>query len=279
MITVFEALIWGVKKLEETECEKKTDAHRPQLDAELLLSSVVDKPRSWIFANNDSDLSNDDFERFRKLIRRRACHEPVSQILNEVFFMGRRFEVNRHVLTPRPETEELVQMAAAEKAERYLDVGTGSGVIAISLALETAAEVMASDIDSLSLSVAKKNAKNLQAAVDFKQGSLLEPWAKEDLSNTVIVANLPYIPKTDLNSLDPDVRNYEPYKALFSGHDGADLYVNLFKAMKNVKFKVAYFEIDSSHAEELKALAEKILNRGAQIKNDLSGRSRFLIIH
>lgn len=279
MITVFEALIWGVKKLEETECEKKTDAHRPQLDAELLLSSVVDKPRSWIFANNDSDLSNDDFEKFRNLIRRRACHEPVSQILNEVIFMGRSFEVNRHVLTPRPETEELVQMAAAEKAQKYLDVGTGSGVIAISLALETAAEVMASDIDPLSLSVAKKNAQNLQAAVDFKQGSLLEPWSDKDVKYAVVVANLPYIPKVDLKSLDPDVRDYEPHQALFSGHDGADLYAQLFKAMKNVDFKSAYFEIDDSHAEDLKRQAEKEFNREVQIKNDLSGRSRFLIIH
>lgn len=278
MITVLEALIWGANQLQETSKEKKTDAHRPQLDTELLLSHVLEKSKAWLFTNSDHLLTKDDFEKFRSFIKRRKIHEPVSQILNSSSFYGRNFTVNRHVLSPRPETEEMVSLAVQEKAEAYFDIGTGSGAIAVTLQLETGAKVFASDVDPLAVSVASKNSERLGARVNFKVGYLLEPWVSADFTNSVIVANLPYIPKTEAKNIDPDVIRFEPKIALFSGHDGADLYIELFDQISELPFKSAYFETDILNIEMLKTFAEDIICRPVEIKNDLSGRSRFLII-
>jgi len=210
-------------------------AERARRDAETLLLHVVGKNRAWLMAHLDEDLGEEDAARFALLIARRALGEPIQYITGEQEFFGLPFGVTPDVLIPRPETEHLVEraveLASGLTGVRILDVGTGSGAIAVALAHELPqAQITALDISAAALGIARGNAERNGVAgrIDFKLSDLL--GAVEGERFAMIVSNLPYVPEGDRGSLAVEVREHEPVLALFAGEDGLDVYRRLIPA-------------------------------------------------
>jgi release factor glutamine methyltransferase len=202
-------------------------------DSELLLTHTLKKNRTWLLAHDDELLSDKLFLSYTELLARRRCGEPIQYIIGETEFYGLPFRVTRDVLIPRPETEHLVEkvieLAARFQQPRIVDVGTGSGAIAVALAHKLPhAQITATDICSRALVVARKNAKLNEVDLRFLEGDLLAPVASEKFE--IVVSNPPYVPETDRATLSVEVREYEPALALFAGDDGLDVYRRLIPA-------------------------------------------------
>jgi release factor glutamine methyltransferase len=200
-----------------------------RLDAELLLGLAVTATRIQLVVDAKRPLSAEELARFRELVKRRRTFEPVAYILGEREFYGRRFRVDRRVLVPRPDTEALVEVALARTRHvsmsmRALDLCTGSGCVAVTLARERpTSTVYATDASADALAVARDNALRL--------GAYNTVWALGDLFDAVspalrldlVTANAPYIPTGEIESLQIDVRRHEPRVALDGGADGLDV--------------------------------------------------------
>lgn len=205
---------------------------RARLDAEFLLLQVLEKNKAWLMAHRDEELPKAEFARFIELIELRYHGEPIQYIVGQAEFFGLPFRVTSDVLIPRPETEHLVEKAIALAVEfsipRIVDVGSGSGAIAVALAHSLPnARVTAVDLSSAALHIAEKNARS-NGVVDrmrFLEGDLLQPVQNEAFD--LVVSNPPYVPETDRTSLAVEVREYEPALALFAGSDGLDIYRHL----------------------------------------------------
>jgi release factor glutamine methyltransferase len=200
---------------------------QPRLDAEVLLASALGATRVQLIVDRERPLLPAELSLFRELVKRRRTHEPVAYLLGEREFYGRTFRVDRRVLVPRPDTETLVDVGLLRSAlrslsARVLDLCTGSGCVAVSLARERpTSKVHATDLDDGALAVARENARRLGAYnVSFSRGDVYEglqpPYGQFDL----IVSNPPYIPTGDLAGLATDVRAFEPRHALDGGADG-----------------------------------------------------------
>ena len=220
--TIRRVLAWAAEDL------KKHGSSSPRLDAELLLGKVLDLPRVKLVIDAERPLAKGELATYRELHRRRRKGEPVAYLLGVREFYGRPFRVDARVLIPRPDTEILVEVALARSRARSLslralDLCTGSGCVAITIARERpTALVIGSDISRPALDVARQNAVRLGAfnvaffAADlFALPRLLTP-ARLDL----ITANPPYIPDSEEPDLAVDIRDYEPHAALFGGADG-----------------------------------------------------------
>ncbi|MBI5880009.1 MAG: peptide chain release factor N(5)-glutamine methyltransferase [Chloroflexi bacterium] len=203
-----------------------------RLDAEILLAEARSLSRASVRARLDDAPDDAAAGRFAALIARRAQHEPVAYILGRQAFYGLDFAVDRRVLIPRPETELLVECALAWLAARttatVLDVGTGSGAIAVALAVHAPSiRVVALDLSPDALAVAQANAARhgVAARITFRQSDLLESApARADL----MAANLPYISPAEWPALAPGILNYEPHRALDGGAEGLDLFRRFF---------------------------------------------------
>ncbi len=238
-MTIFEALTLGAERLKSTQHEKLQAPGSPKLDAQVLMSFVLNKPSSYLFAHGDEVVDALVLEQYQTFIERRAAHEPIAYITGEKEFYKRPFIVTPATLIPRPDTEVLVEEAlkAAKPETVFLDLGTGSGAIAITLAAESTSGVFATDISTEALDVAVANARKLGVAdrVIFLHGDLLTPfitklksWKEQaNIPSLIITANLPYIARGQYEELDPDVLNFEPKSALLAGVDGLDLYDQL----------------------------------------------------
>ncbi len=199
-----------------------------QRDAELLLLHVAGITRADLLTHPERELTERQSNHYQAAITRRAHHEPVQHILGKQEFYGREFIVNRLVLVPRPETEHVVEAALAlrPEPERILDIGTGSGILAITLAMELKnATVTATDISAAALAVAQKNAQQLGAGerVRFGESDLFA--ALDDERFDCIVSNPPYVATGEV--LEPQVREYEPATALYAGEHGLAIYRRL----------------------------------------------------
>lgn len=184
----------------------------------MLMEHEFGLPSFKLLAGSDVKWNSEVQSRWADYIDRLNRHEPVQYILGEADFFGRKFRVNPSVLIPRPETEELVHYVKQYNPKRILDIGTGSGCIAISLQLETQAMMVATDVSDGALALAKQNAKQLNAKVKFQKHNVLThelPFADLDL----IVSNPPYIPMREKNAMKLNVLNYEPHVALFVEND------------------------------------------------------------
>ena len=202
----------------------------PRRTAESLLGFVIGCERSQLFAHPERALPAERAEQFQRLVARRAGGEPTQYILGMREFFGRDFEVNPAVLIPRPETELLVDwvLETAPEMARVLDVGTGSGCIAVTLACERPLwEICATEISEPALEVAENNARRMKARVDFRQGDLTAPFEGESFD--VVVSNPPYVALGDRTTLSREVRR-EPAIALFAGDDGLEVYRRLIPA-------------------------------------------------
>ncbi|MCY3724840.1 MAG: peptide chain release factor N(5)-glutamine methyltransferase [Candidatus Poribacteria bacterium] len=205
----------------------------PRLDAEVLLGHLLKKSRLQLYLHFEMPVFQEHLTPFRELIKKRIAHTPVSYLTNRKEFMSLDFYVDERVLIPRPETEQLVETiltAETENFQRLLELGTGSGVIATSLAVQHAEwEIVATDISEPALAVARKNAEihACTAQIKFLSGDLFEPvaviYANADAQFDWIVCNPPYIKNTERDTLSPDVRDHEPEIALFAGDDGLDV--------------------------------------------------------
>ena len=198
----------------------------PRLDAELLVAKALGTDRVGLYLDLNRPLVDQERSAIRPLVARRREREPVAYILGHRDFYGRRFKVTPDVLIPRPDTETLVEHALECIPEdapcRVLDVGTGSGAIAVTIAAERPlAQVTATDISEAALKVASENAERLEVAgrIRFERANLLSGAGQYD----VIVSNPPYITVSEMKTLQAEVREYEPVTALEAGEDGLDV--------------------------------------------------------
>ena len=202
--------------------------HNARLNAELLLAGVLGCKRLDLYLQFDRPLQIAELTEFKARLRRRARREPLQYIDGTAAFRDLRLRVDSRVLIPRPETEilagEVLRWAEGRTGLRALDVGTGSGAVAISLAAEGNGRfdsVVATDVSPDALDLARTNAADAGVHLDFRQGSVYQPIGTERFD--VIVSNPPYIAETERADLDPEVRDWEPAAALFSGTDGLDV--------------------------------------------------------
>jgi release factor glutamine methyltransferase len=198
----------------------------PRLDAEVMLADATGLGRSALLADGDEGIDPAAARRFGAMVRRRIRREPVAYILGRKGFRRIELAVDRRVLIPRPETELLVEVALELRPDTVLDVGTGSGAIALAIADELrGASVVGVDTSAAAIDVARENAERLgfgnEDRVTFEplSGNPPQRWVKRQ---QLVVANLPYVPDGDWSALAPEIRDYEPKEALLGGRDGLD---------------------------------------------------------
>lgn len=261
----------------ETLKKKGIDSYH--LDTELILAFSIKKKREWIISHPEFDLSIHQVKRFKKLIARRSKNYPIAYILGYKYFDGLKFKVNKHVLIPRPETEALIE--ATRRVDQpvglILDIGTGSGCIAISLANKFPnSQIIASDISKYALNIAKKNARAHNVKnIKFIKSNLLKNIDEKNID--IIIANLPYV-STDWKN---ESIKYEPKSALYSGKLGLNHYFKLLDQIKKLDFhpKQILLEIDPSQVKSLIEKANSLFkNIKIEIKKDLAGLDRVFII-
>jgi release factor glutamine methyltransferase len=248
----------------------------PRLTAELLLCHAVRCERTYLYAHPERELREVEWIHYGRWLHERMQGKPLQYITKKQEFYGRPFAVSPDVLIPRPETELLIETVVKRRpdAGTIVDVGTGSGAIAITLALELGVSVMATDISSAALRVAGANAVFLQARVGFVAADLLTPIA--DASIEVVVSNPPYVSLTDRESMQREVRDWEPHLALFAGPDGLDIYRRLFpEAWRVLKpGGLLALELGCGLADSASAFAADWQN--VEIAADLAGIPRVL---
>ena len=240
-----------------------------------------------LYLEMDNEVMKEIEDRFEDGIKRILNDEPMNYVLGYSYFYGYKFIVNKDVLIPRPETEELVCLILS-KYDEYLkgqkinicDVGTGSGAIAISLAKEEPnLNVYASDISSEALEVAKQNAKNNDVVVKLMCGSMLQPYIENNIKVDILVSNPPYIKQDEV--LEASVVDYEPHVALFGGEDGLKFYREIFENAHNILNKegMLFFEIGYDQKENLTKLAKQYFeNAYIEVFKDINGKDRMLFI-
>jgi release factor glutamine methyltransferase len=237
---------------------------RARADAELLLLHVVGQNKSWLMAYQEDELAEDKAARYIELIERRQKGEPIQYITGETEFYGLPFRVTPDVLIPRPETEHLVEkvieLAARFEQPRIVDVGTGSGTIAVALAHKLPhAQIAATDISERALVVARKNAKRNGVDFRFLTGDLLAPVAGERFE--IVVSNPPYVPNANRATLSVEVREHEPALALFAGDDGLDVYRRLIPAAFDALTPGGFVALEFGYGQT-KAITEMLARSG-----------------
>lgn len=253
----------------------------PRTDAALLLAHVLGRGREWIVAHGDVVPSAGQVEALRRLCERRAAGVPLPYLLGTAHFYGREFIVNESVLVPRPETEHLVDEALGfiRGPMRVLDVGTGCGAIACTIAAETEACVAATDISRAAIDTASENACRLGVAdrCRFYYGDLAEPLCDRRRFD-VVIANLPYIPTADLPQL-PDPASYEPRAALDGGPDGLAMYRRVLAQVPRLLNERALILLEAAPPtiSSLAALVRSALpNFVVEGRKDYAGMPRYI---
>jgi release factor glutamine methyltransferase len=279
--------IWTIVELlpRATEYLKGKGVSEPRLNAELLLAGVFGLKRLDLYLQFDRPLQSEELAEFRARLQRRARREPLQYIEGEAAFRDLRLQVDRRVLIPRPETEVLVGEVLAWARERSalhaLDVGTGSGAIALSLATEGPFErVVAVDVSPEALQVARANHQALAPAVpvEFRGGSGFGPVAGERFD--VIVSNPPYIAEGERAALEPEVREWEPSQALFSGATGLELIERLIADSPSHLRPGGLLALEIG-AEQIERVSRLVRQTGVyhepRVRRDLAGRDRIVL--
>ena len=252
----------------------------PRADALLLLAHATGKSREWLLAHQDVELSAAQARDFRDFCERRRNGEPIAYILGSAWFYGREFLVNENVLVTRPETEHLVDEALRfiRGPMRVLDVGTGCGSIACTIAAETTALVDATDISPFAIEIATENARRVGVIerCALHVGDLVEPVRNQRFD--LVVANLPYIPTRDLPK-PPDPTSFEPRAALDGGPDGLTLYRRLLPELPSLINAGAMVLLEAAPAT-ISQLAEAVRSAfptfTVSVGKDYSGLERYV---
>lgn len=286
-MTIKQSLHQAIKKLQQKQIDS---AH---LDAEVLLSHILKKPREWLLAHDDRILTASQTAKFEKLILRRAKYEPLAYIIGYKEFYGLKYKVSPAVLIPRPETEQLVEivtelarvMPVKGQKPVILDVGSGSGCICLTLRkLLPKAQILALEASTKALFLARQNAKNLHLNVDFIKSDLLAGVPVKLISGAILAVNLPYLERAEIAKFPLAIRRglaYEPASALYAKKFGTGAYEALYKQINSLAVKPAYLvtEIGAFHYKKFLALANKyFVQADIELKTDLAGRPRFIII-
>lgn len=254
---------------------------RARLDAESLLLHLIGKNRAWLLAHSDEEFGGCKAIGYAALLDRRQHGEPIQYITGECEFYGLPFHVTPGVLIPRPETEHLVEkalaLAACFERPRIVDVGAGSGAIAVALAHALPkAELTSIDVSPKALEVARANAlgNGVEERIRFLEGDLLQPVGNEKFD--LVVSNPPYVPNADRSSLSVEVRDYEPSLALFAGQDGLDIYRRLIPAAYAVLEQNGFLllEIGYGQADAIGALLRQSGFSEVEHVPDLQGIAR-----
>lgn len=285
---VGRALLAATRRLREVEIVTA------QLDAAVLLSSVLGVNKAWLYAHPSRQLSEEEISRYEDLVRRRMCHEPVAYLVGYKPFYGLDITVDNRVLIPRPETELLVERALAHlqrlirEGQRPVaaDIGTGSGAIAIALAVNAPeVTIYATDVSPACIEVAETNIWRYGVAeqVHLLPGHLID-CLPEPVD--VVVANLPYIATADLVSLPAQVRDYEPVLALDGGENGCDVLRNLVRSLASpqgrAKLKpgaIVFLEIGADQGAMMRAIVNQFLpGSSCNVLVDYTGLDRIVAI-
>ncbi len=253
----------------------------------LLLEKIANLSRLDLVLFPDKKLDEKQISQFEKALHRLKNHEPIQYIIGETEFYGLKFIVNKNVLIPRPETEELVDWIIKDFQNfsddfSILDIGTGSGCIAISLASKLKkADISALDISAKALKTAKENAEINKVKINFQQKNILGISANFNKKYEVIVSNPPYIRELEKKEMQSNVLAHEPHLALFVKDDDALLfYREILKfAEKNLtKNGKLYFEINEYLPEEMKELIREFKVKKYEFKKDIFGKYRMMKI-
>ncbi len=264
-------------------------AEKRSEDAPWLAAKAFGKDRTWVSAYRFKQKLNPIKKaRLDTLLKRRLKDEPLAYILGSEPFYGRDFLVDKRALIPRPETEDLVEEALKIPAAVYVDIGTGSGAMAVTLAAESPRSIVfASDVSVKALAIAKKNAaKHAPKRVTFFQGALLHSKLEEAIEKKragalVIVANLPYLPPSDKKIMPKSVTKYEPANALFTKDDGMELNKKLLQQLQRSEVfdsgSAVLLEFDPPQSKKLLAFAKSLFpGADCSIIRDRCGRERIL---
>jgi release factor glutamine methyltransferase len=277
---IYEALKWASLFLQRHGRDENV--------GEIALMHILDYNRTQLLTNMREDLKEEHWLQFQEMIQKHIEGEPIQYLIGYEYFYGRKFIVNNEVLIPRPETEELVEGVLNRIRKLWkqtdhlelVDVGTGSGAIAITLALENPQlTVHTVDIAEESIEVAKQNALHLGANVNFLHNDLLNYFVDENKKVDIVVSNPPYIPHEDWLQLDEVVKEHEPYRALVGGEDGLDFYrrfaTDLPKVL-NHKALVA-FEVGIGQGEPVAAILRNAFNEAqVEVVFDINGKDRMV---
>lgn len=265
---------------------KKRQISNSRLDAEVLLSHVLKKERIQLYVNFDLPLSEDELTEYRDLVYRRAHRIPIAYLIGEKEFMSLDLTINEDVLIPRPETEQLVEYIIDYCQENNImepnivDIGTGSGAIAVSLAYYIPeAKILAIDISAEALKVAKVNIEKcgLTDRVKVTEGDLLSPLLKLNKNNVdIVISNPPYIDDKGMKDLSPEVRK-EPKIALYAGNDGLEYYRRLIPQASQVLKKdgLLALEIGYNQGDLVRDLFDSNWNN-ISIEKDYSDQDRMV---
>lgn len=268
---------------------RMVEADRGEQAAQLLLLEMANMNAHNLYMEFEDAMPDSILLEYEKGIDQLVEGKPLEHILGFTWFYGYSFKVNEDVLIPRPETEELVANILAaydayfssDASTTLIDVGTGSGAIAISLKKEEPRlHVMASDISQKAILVAHDNAKANDATVCFCVGDMLEPFIDRNMKVDILISNPPYIPQDEV--MEDSVVNYEPHVALFGGEDGLKFYRIIFEhapKILNTKAMMA-FEIGYDQKDALSSLAKQYYPQAKiEVLCDINGKDRMLFIY
>ncbi len=268
----------AVQEVRKKLAESNTDT--PLLDAQLIVGNAAGMTRVQILTYPDKELNENEICKINEMCSERIKHKPMQYILGVCEFMGLDFKVNSHTLIPRGDTEILVERAIEiVKKNTYnsvLDIGTGSGAIAVSIAKYTNTHVDAVDISEGALKTAIENGSNNGVNVNFFKSDL---FSEVNEKYDIILSNPPYIEKDVIETLEPDVKDYEPLSALDGGNDGLDFYrriINYIYSYIN-KNGCVIFEIGYNQGDKVSKLLSEKGFENISVEKDLSGLDRVVI--
>jgi release factor glutamine methyltransferase len=269
-MTVQTALLQGTRLLEDARIAV------PRLTAEVLLAHALHCERVYLFAHPEQELREVEWLHYGRYLHERLEGKPTQYITKRQEFYGREFHVTRDVLIPRPETEGVVETArqVAPDARRILDVGTGSGALAVTLQLETGAETWATEISPAAAAVAAANARRLGARIGVIMCDLVAAIA--DASFDLIVCNPPYVPLQSREGLQREVRDWEPHVALFGGETGFEVYDRIAAEAPRVLRPGGWLVMELGFGSE--SHVRELLNdwKGCVVQPDLAGIPRVI---
>jgi release factor glutamine methyltransferase len=249
----------------------------PRLTAEVLLAHAIHCDRTYFYAHPEQELREVEWLHYGRYLDERLKGKPTQYITKRTEFYGREFTVSRDVLIPRPETELLVETILRINLQPgiLIDIGTGSGIIAITLALELGRPVIAADLSFEACAIARCNSIKLGANVQFLEADLLRPFA--DGSADLVVSNPPYVALSDRASLQREVRDWEPSLAVYGGASGTAVYERLIPEAKRVLKPGGILALELGFGQS-EAVSELVADwRKLQLFPDLAGIPRVLV--